>query len=623
MKIIQMLRGTFAKKPELADGQMYLAKDTKQVFVGDKAIDEGEIELAEKGYVGEIKNTVLQTQQSLASTKRDVTNLTTEVNNQASDIADIQADYAQTAGGNTVTANGVVISDSNGKLKSVTGKANQIVQFNSSKVPVAVDADFADTGLSNVDITTSFVFSGGPMIGGASANWRAMAYDGKDTIVAIAYNSNVAVYYKLSTRKWATTTLPATKNWKAVAYGAGKFVAIGENTNVTAYSTDGITWVQGTILTASQNWQDIAYGGGKFVAISSSQTQAYSTDGITWTLTTQTISNQLVSVAYGDGKFIAVGKSSIGYLTSVDGITWTSVDFTVNIPGYFTSICYGNQGFMAVTSTKTGLFIGRTIATPDLPSDEEWSSVVAIGNNYVAMTKSSNIIAYSSYPSRDWTKDTIANKTGTWYAMVGAKNTAYMLPYGDQFYLSVDANNFLIDNDIATETYVDSKIPDTSDLASKSDLDSYLPLSGGTMTGNIQSESEDFYISTTNYNNGFAQIQMNKQARGILLEATEGNSSLASLSIEGNDEEKNVSFVVKTDDSNYVRVKLYDNDIAAYAYIDDIETYFSPISENSIVTKGYLINEFGADFGIDIIVSETQPTTQKAGDFWYQVTGTV
>ena len=48
MRKIQILRGTFAKKPNLEDGQMYLAKDTKQVFVGDKAITEGEVELANK-----------------------------------------------------------------------------------------------------------------------------------------------------------------------------------------------------------------------------------------------------------------------------------------------------------------------------------------------------------------------------------------------------------------------------------------------------------------------------------------------------------------------------------------------------------------------------------------------
>lgn len=136
MKIIQMLRGTFAKKPELADGQMYLAKDTKQVFIGDKAITEGEIELANKS---------------------DLTTLTNEVNTQASDIADIQADYAQTAGGNTVTANGVVVSDENGKLKSVTGSNGQIVKIDANGKPSVEDAGYLP-------------LSGGTMTGNIIAN---------------------------------------------------------------------------------------------------------------------------------------------------------------------------------------------------------------------------------------------------------------------------------------------------------------------------------------------------------------------------------------------------------------------------------------------------------------------
>ncbi len=127
MRKIQILRGTFAKKPELEDGQMYLAKDTKQVFVGDKAITEGEVELANKS---------------------DLTALTNEVNTQASDIADIQADYMQTTGGNTVTKNSVIVSDTNGKATALTGTSGQYVGFDASGVPSAV-------ALSSIDIAVS------------------------------------------------------------------------------------------------------------------------------------------------------------------------------------------------------------------------------------------------------------------------------------------------------------------------------------------------------------------------------------------------------------------------------------------------------------------------------------
>ena len=148
---------------------MYLAKDTKQVFVGDKAIAEGEIEFANKS---------------------DLTTLVNEVDNQASDIADIQADYAQTTGGNTVTANGVVISDENGKLKSITGNANQIVQFDSNKTPVAVDADFASKG----DLNNYLPLSGGTLTGNIKAEpnnsgSEFLIFQNKDGLVA-----NFALY---------------------------------------------------------------------------------------------------------------------------------------------------------------------------------------------------------------------------------------------------------------------------------------------------------------------------------------------------------------------------------------------------------------------------------------------
>lgn len=132
MKNIQMLRGAFAKKPELKDGQMYVAKDTKQVFVGDKAITGGEFNIVEDNTTF----TTVKTKVEAATT--NITNLTTEVNSQADDIADIQADYMQTTGGNTVTRNSVIISNSNGKATALTGSSGQYVGFDASGVPAAV-----------------------------------------------------------------------------------------------------------------------------------------------------------------------------------------------------------------------------------------------------------------------------------------------------------------------------------------------------------------------------------------------------------------------------------------------------------------------------------------------------
>lgn len=142
MRNIQMLRGALAKKPVLKDGQMYVAKDTMQVIVGDSSVVRGEFKIVED-------NTAFITLGNrVINATANITNLTTEVNNQASDIADIQADYMQTAGGNTVTKNSVIISNSDGKAIALTGADGQYVGFNASGVPTAVT-------LSSIDIETS------------------------------------------------------------------------------------------------------------------------------------------------------------------------------------------------------------------------------------------------------------------------------------------------------------------------------------------------------------------------------------------------------------------------------------------------------------------------------------
>lgn len=182
MKIIQMLRGTFAKKPELADGQMYLAKDTKQVFIGDKAITEGEIELANKSDLDVVKDGVSDNANTIGKLKDDLGSLTTEVNNQASDIADIQADYAQTTGGNTVTANGVVISDENGKLKSVTGSNGQIVKIDANGKPSVGDAGYLP-------------LSGGTMTGGIEVSAETSSFDISKSTENLLFSMGVGEVY--------------------------------------------------------------------------------------------------------------------------------------------------------------------------------------------------------------------------------------------------------------------------------------------------------------------------------------------------------------------------------------------------------------------------------------------
>lgn len=45
-----------------------------------------------------------------------------------------------------------------------------------------------------------------------------------------------------------------------------------------------------------------------------------------------------------------------------------------------------------------------------------------------------------------------------------------------------------------------------------------------------------------------------------------------------------------------------------------------PVTSVNGQTGDVTIGVGGADIGVDIIVQSSQPTNQKSGDFWYQVT---
>lgn len=121
-----------------------------------------------------------------------------------------------------------------------------------------------------------------------------------------------------------TYTLPASGEWKASAYGNGKFVALMKGSNRATYDTDVFTWNSVTLpLTA--NWCSAAYGSDKFVAIAeNSNTAIYSNDGITWNTTNLPSTQNWKSVVYGNGQFLAVASDSDVVAVSADGINWIS-----------------------------------------------------------------------------------------------------------------------------------------------------------------------------------------------------------------------------------------------------------------------------------------------------------
>ena len=86
--VIKNLRGAFAKKPTLEDGQLFIDKTNERVVVGCDSATGGEFTLANNSDLDAIEQ----------------------------DVADIMTDYAKTAGGNEFTESRAIASDANGHL---------------------------------------------------------------------------------------------------------------------------------------------------------------------------------------------------------------------------------------------------------------------------------------------------------------------------------------------------------------------------------------------------------------------------------------------------------------------------------------------------------------------------
>lgn len=132
----------------------------------------------------------------------------------------------------------------------------------------------------------------------------------------IVYGMNNAILVSSDAVNWVETTTPV--SLFDMVYGNGQFIASGGG-SVYA-STDASTWT----LIASEHVGKLVYGNGTYVAFEYGGEIAVSKDGGGWTR--QKPDNNYYSfkgIVYGAGRFVAVGNTSS--LTSVDGVTWSSI----------------------------------------------------------------------------------------------------------------------------------------------------------------------------------------------------------------------------------------------------------------------------------------------------------
>lgn len=251
------------------------------------------------------------------------------------------------------------VTDSNGVVGKITGsrihsviKANNKYYFaGATGYLVESNSTFSSWTTRNSGFTTNDI--------------NDITY-GNNTFVAVGNSFNVSTSSDGVT--WTMTDF-GTTNCEAVAFGNGIFVlsnaaairtstdgvtwtnrTSGSGSTITTirylnnnflytagttlgYSTNGTTWTANVVGTAAH--YDVSYGAGVYVAVGNSDTVRTSTDGTTWTAQTSPFASTavLMSVVFSNNIFIvipenspdrATGTTFFRYITSTDGITWTS-----------------------------------------------------------------------------------------------------------------------------------------------------------------------------------------------------------------------------------------------------------------------------------------------------------
>ncbi len=279
------------------------------------------------------------------------------------------------------------------------------------------------TGYAYVLTSTTPTWNTGTMpSGNKSPTVRA-----NDRYYVTRYEDSSTAFYSTNGTSWSTATLPSTKNWSPVSYGASKYVSIacqgaaGATSNSAAYSSDGVTWTA-TTLPSTAYWGEAVFGGGKFVVLAGNMRNdggamegtagAYSTDGVTWTAATVPGTAIWGRPVYSGGKWVSYSKAgtqSGKAIYSTDGINWTAVTLP-SIGGFRASDTFsfgvvnnGNIWMIAGRSHVATSSDGITWTAYALPSSRDWyMPAPLLGNNWV-ITSVTGQIATSSNNGVNWT----------------------------------------------------------------------------------------------------------------------------------------------------------------------------------------------------------------------------
>lgn len=199
-----------------------------------------------------------------------------------------------------------------------------------------------------------------------------------------------------------------------IYYGNDEFVGFiyyGDSNCKVLHSTDGINWTQND--TTATPW---AFSGGKFINLSNNIIE-YSDDGITWTKggTLPSISGYWNSIAYGNDTFIAVGSPTKLVHSTDNGITWTESSLPISYNGGCNT-CFGNGRFIIIGGNEVAYSSDGINWTKHYSTLPTTISSLNYSNNRFICCTNNNTILFSSdgiYWSQSYN---LPSASGAWYS---------------------------------------------------------------------------------------------------------------------------------------------------------------------------------------------------------------
>ena len=180
---------------------------------------------------------------------------------------------------------------------------------------------------------------------------------------------------------WTTQSV-STSNWEYIAWSPtlSLLVATSSTNDRMARSSNGSSWTTFTVTSIDAGWNGIVWNptSEKFLAISSNGNEsATSADGTSWVTSTVTGTapgtNVIWNSSLGIYAGVGGGVNSGDFTSSIDGITWTSVDSLIATTS---GIVWSDELSLYVISGQTAGFVGAFSSSSDGLS---WTSTSTAG----------------------------------------------------------------------------------------------------------------------------------------------------------------------------------------------------------------------------------------------------